>query len=82
MSADLAPSQDLLRRPLKPGEPIVYWELGETAEQRYDVAERPGRQLEPVDAVSADEEAAHGLLDDAGLLARQGHVGVIGRAGP
>jgi hypothetical protein len=30
-----------LRRPLNAGEPIVYWQLGETAEARYDVADQP-----------------------------------------
>lgn len=35
-SADTA-----LRRPLALGEPIVYWLLGETSEQRYDVADQP-----------------------------------------
>jgi hypothetical protein len=30
-----------LRRPLMAGQPIVYWRLGSTAEQRYDVADQP-----------------------------------------
>ncbi len=30
-----------LRRPVAAGAPLVYWRLGETAEARYDVAERP-----------------------------------------
>ncbi len=30
-----------LRRPLAPGEPIVYWQLGRTVENRYDVADQP-----------------------------------------
>jgi hypothetical protein len=40
VSAALAPT-DLLRRPLQPGQPVVYWQLGETVERRYDVADRP-----------------------------------------
>jgi hypothetical protein len=30
-----------LRRPLRPGEPVVYWQLGQTHESRYDVADQP-----------------------------------------
>lgn len=30
-----------LRRPLAAGQPVVYWRLGATAEQRYDVADQP-----------------------------------------
>lgn len=30
-----------LRRPLAAGSPIVYWQLGATAEQRYDVPDQP-----------------------------------------
>jgi hypothetical protein len=30
-----------LRRPLGPGEPVVYWLVGATSEQRYDVADQP-----------------------------------------
>lgn len=30
-----------LRRPLEAGSPIVYWQLGATAEQRYDVPDQP-----------------------------------------
>lgn len=30
-----------LRRPLAAGQPVVYWRLGETAEQRYDVPDQP-----------------------------------------
>jgi hypothetical protein len=30
-----------LRRPLAAGQPIVYWRLGTTAEQRYDVPDQP-----------------------------------------
>ena len=30
-----------LRRPLRPGEPITYWQLGSTVESRYDVADQP-----------------------------------------
>jgi len=30
-----------LRRPLAAGGPVVYWRLGATAEQRYDVPDRP-----------------------------------------
>ena len=31
----------LLVRPLKPGDPIVYWQLGDTVEQRFDVPDAP-----------------------------------------
>jgi hypothetical protein len=30
-----------LRRPLVPGEPLVYWKLGATVESRYDEADQP-----------------------------------------
>ncbi len=30
-----------LRRPLRKGAPVVYWQLGRTGEARYDVADRP-----------------------------------------
>lgn len=30
-----------LRRPLREGKPIVYWQLGRTSESRYDVADQP-----------------------------------------
>lgn len=30
-----------LRRPLEAGSPVVYWQLGNTAEQRYDVPDQP-----------------------------------------
>ena len=30
-----------LRRPLSPGEPVVYWHIGATAETRYDVPDQP-----------------------------------------
>ncbi|MFZ2102025.1 MAG: hypothetical protein WAU86_15815, partial [Oricola sp.] len=32
---------DILRRPLQAGSPIVYWRLGATGEARYDVADQP-----------------------------------------
>jgi hypothetical protein len=52
------------------------------AEQRLDLAQRPGRHLHPVHVLAASEEAAHRLLDDPGLVRREGHVALIGRAGP
>lgn len=30
-----------LRRPLEPGEPLLLWQVGETVESRYDVADAP-----------------------------------------
>ena len=38
---DLPVSDCTLRRPLKVGDPIVYWQLGATLEQRYDVPDAP-----------------------------------------
>lgn len=32
---------NFLRRPLQAGQPIVYWQLGRTEEQRYDVPDQP-----------------------------------------
>src|SRR5215468_9370777 len=40
-AARVQPVSQLLRRPLKAGEPIVYWQLGATLEQRYDVPDQP-----------------------------------------
>ena len=30
-----------LRRPLEAGSPVIYWQLGNTAEQRYDMPDQP-----------------------------------------
>src|SRR5581483_8089552 len=39
--ARMTAPRDHLRRPLSPGAPIAYWQLGRTAEARYDVPDQP-----------------------------------------
>jgi hypothetical protein len=41
MAAHPATADAALRRPLRPGQPVVYWRLGSTGEARYDVADQP-----------------------------------------
>jgi hypothetical protein len=41
MAARPTASLTALRRPLMAGDPVVYWRLGATHEQRYDVADQP-----------------------------------------
>ncbi|UCI07125.1 hypothetical protein [Mesorhizobium sp. B1-1-8] len=40
-AARIRQTRDLLRRPLAAGNPLVYWQLGRTVEQRYDVPDQP-----------------------------------------
>ncbi len=39
-TADIVRARHLLR-PLRPGDPIVYWRLGDTVEERFDVPDQP-----------------------------------------
>ncbi len=41
MAATSLSDMDHLRRPLGQGEPVTYWQLGQTAEARYDVPDQP-----------------------------------------
>jgi len=40
-AARILPNEQLLRRALTAGEPVTYWQLGATVEQRYDVPDQP-----------------------------------------